>query len=220
MDPSILVPGKYWTLTANGSTPALGFQDVAVGLARLSTFTTLSAVDKAMANQRDQPLKGDDFKCLVAARNVAKHKVLSLPLWEELSETEKCGGNETLYECCRLAAILYANAVVFPTLEDFPGIRKPVRLLKELLDQESDEPQVTGVEYNAMLWAVCVGGIGAYQTEHWHFFVSTLRSYVGGLAITSFEGLKSVLRDFVWSDRACDGGLAVIWAAAQSLTRD
>lgn len=173
-----------------------GFQRIPNGLPRLSTFMTLSVVDLTMAHNRDQTLNGEDFKLLVAARNVAKHEVPSLLVRESLRDIEECGARKALYECCRLATILYANAIIFPTLEDFPGIQEPVRQLRQLL-QLCDFAQWKEDVSAVVLWLLFVGGIGAYRSPRWMFFVSALRDSIARCSVSSLGTIKPVLRQFV-----------------------
>lgn len=212
IDPALLVAGRYWELPVGIDNAGQGFERVSRGMPRLGTFMNLSAVNLAMAQHREQPLIGNDFKALVYARNAAKHQVLSLPTWDALPQSETCGRHRALYECSRLAAVLYANAVVFPTLEDFPGIQEPLRQLRELLEDCDLSEWREGVS-ELLLWSIFIGGIGAHRSPHWPYFASALRRCTANMRELSSESVKAILRGFVWSDIACDEGATMLWNA-------
>lgn len=215
IDPAILVAGRYWQLPAGVESAGVGFQSVTGGLPRLGTFMNLSAVNLAMAQHRERSLVGDDFRALVYARNAAKHEVLSLPTWDDLPDSDRRGSRKELYECSRLAAVLYANAVVFPTLEDFPGIQEPTRQLREFLESCDFALWEEGV-FEVFLWTIFVGGISASGSSHWSYFVSALRTCTAEMSNASSEAVKSLLRRFVWSDIACGDGATILWNASRA----
>lgn len=213
LDPAILVPGTYWQLPPEVEGAGVGFRSIAGGLPRLGTFMNLSAVNLAMAQHREKSLVGDDFRSLVYARNAAKHEVLSLPTWDDLPDSDRRGCHRELYECSRLAAVLYANAVVFPTLEEFPGIQEPTRRLRQVLESCDFTLWEDGVS-EVFLWAIFVGGISASGSLHWNYFVSALRTCVANMSNASSDVAKSLLKRFVWSDIACDDGATILWNAS------
>ena len=217
--PTILTPGKYWSLSADEAMPGEGFRNIPGRLPRLTTFTDLSAVDLAMAHHCVLHFSGDDFTHLVYARNAAKHKIMSLPPWSKLADLERRWADNCVYECCRLTTVLYANTVSFPTLEDFPGVQEPLRQLRDLL-ASFDLNQFEGECSAVVLWAVFVGGIASYRTQHWSFFVSALRICKATASIASLEEAVAVLRAFVWSDAACADGAQVVWNASEAEDSD
>jgi hypothetical protein len=79
-------------------------------------LVNISLVDHVMEKCRDRRLSDEQLKKVVDVRNRAYHELLCLPSWEELLSLrqERCPSQGTIYECCRLTAILYSTAVIFP----------------------------------------------------------------------------------------------------------
>ncbi|KAI7211998.1 hypothetical protein KC333_g7372 [Hortaea werneckii] len=54
------------------------------------------------------------YDVLLMARSGFYHRLLSLPPWDELPESEKCVSFRTTYELCRVTVLLYSSAVIYP----------------------------------------------------------------------------------------------------------
>ncbi|KAI6915076.1 hypothetical protein KC318_g382 [Hortaea werneckii] len=59
--------------------------------------------------------RGDaEYDVLLMARSGFYHRLLSLPPWDELLESEKCVSSRVTYELCRVTVLLYSSAVIYP----------------------------------------------------------------------------------------------------------
>ncbi|KAK4955684.1 hypothetical protein LTR10_006623 [Elasticomyces elasticus] len=145
-----------------------------------------------------------------------QHDLLSLPSWTGLDEDEQRSSHNGVYECCRLAAIIYSNAVLMG-ISSLGGWH--TRLTHQLRTglEESDFLQWP-IKYQGMLaWALCVGALAAPRSADHVFFEDSLRDVMSSL---NKEGLpmsrKSVdelLGDYLWSEKACKHGAAMLWCA-------
>jgi hypothetical protein len=131
--------------------------------------------------------------------------------WQELCEARRGDASE-VYECCRLSALLYSTAIIFPISPHtgwyLPLLAKIKRLLETsdtLLYSEPDE--VTHV----VLWCLTVAGIAALRTEHRKWFENTLGAALRRNRFSAWEEVRDILGRFVWSDVACGPGAILLW---------
>lgn len=121
----------------------------------LVVFVNISRVDMVMEICRDRRMSDEDLKKVVDVRNRAQHQLLSLPSWDELSEVAREGSRRAAYECCRLTAMLYSTAVIFPQPPHSGWHSRLIRDIKALLT-----PEVTGDWMEAapsfILWILVV----------------------------------------------------------------
>ncbi|KAK3634714.1 hypothetical protein LTR56_015141 [Elasticomyces elasticus] len=180
----------------------------------LSVFTTLSAIDRVMARCQGAELSRAETKLLNDARSFAKHSTLSLPAWSSLTDNDKGSFDRVeLYESCRAVATIYSNTVIFPIPARCAGIRSAVLALREIL--ETCDLEVWAEEAPGyVLWLLLVGGLAAYRTRHWSFFVAALEKWIRMCSITTFESIETMANDYIWSSEACREGAAILWAAA------
>lgn len=102
----------------------------------LGVLMNISRVDTVMEICRDRRMSDEDLKKVVNVRNRAQHQLLSLPSWDELSEVAREGSKRAAYECCRLTALLYSTAVIFPQPPHSGWHARMVRDVKALLTAE------------------------------------------------------------------------------------
>lgn len=95
----------------------------------LTTLTHLRHLTTALASPQTTP------SSLIAARNALQHRLLSLPPWPQLKATNQTEGSfMATYETCRLTAILFANAVLFPIDRTVTWRVKLLGELREVLE--------------------------------------------------------------------------------------
>lgn len=194
-------PGHgFWQLGLQGTLP------------RAATFVRLSHLDRFMARHVEMNLSSIEFQDLLAWRNAIVHELLSLPTWTNLSEEERVTSSSNLYECCRLAAILYCNASICAVPANCRGITEPMRQLTALLqacDFNAWELQNSEVP----LWASFVGGLASFGTEYRGPVIQNARKFTKLHGTSSLEDVQAILHRLLWSDSACELAARAVWTA-------
>ncbi|KAF2161986.1 hypothetical protein M409DRAFT_58750 [Zasmidium cellare ATCC 36951] len=198
--------------TSDEAMPGHGFHRLGLqgALPRSTILVKPCHLDRFMANYDKMHLSSSDFQDLLAWRNAVVHELLSLPTWEGLSDEEKSTSFQGLYECCRLAATLYCNAIICATPAGSRGITEPLRQLTAFLEVFS----TWRLELSEVaLWASFVGGLASYGTEYWKPIVRSARYLTKICGISSIDEVQTVLHRWLWSDSACELGTRALWTA-------
>jgi hypothetical protein len=206
MDPTVNVPsGPFDAHRGSGLSGLLAFglteEAFGVMLEMLNiTFAVESHIDGSLLNP--------DILALTYRRNHAHHRLLSLPAGAELSGS--LGIASSFYECCRLAALMYATAVLFP-LPRYTGV--PQRLIKEIkhcVDHISLEFMFGGGS-RFIAWVLMLTGIAATGMPERRWFAERLIDILTLESISRWTEFKRILTSFLWMDSACDGGAIDLW---------
>lgn len=161
---------------------------------------------------------------IVRTRLAAQKQVLMLPMAQELTEhqysikTAKLN-SLNLYECCRLTAIIFSVAVIFPTTNQFSVLQKLVQEIKAELEG-TDMNTISTASLNLLLWTLVLGGIAAWGKPERIWFVSQLK-IVGEvrLKLDSWESAELILETFLWLRSACTAGGRQLWQEVKNLRR-
>jgi len=150
---------------------------------------------------------------IVRTRLAVQKRLLMLPTAGELrSSTEALlSGDPDLYECCRLAAIIFSVAVIYPTPNQFGALQTLVRQLKT--EMEGNEVRTYDLDcLELLLWILVLGGVAALGKVERPWFVSNLE-VVGmeRLNLHSWDSVEQVVRQFLWLDSACSAGGYQLW---------
>ena len=168
----------------------------------------------------DYYLQGKPFGLKLGAmartRTAVQQSLLLLPTAEELSIPSSSSKRKpNIYECCRLTALIYGVAVVFPVPSSQSVLQELVRRLMTAIGVL--DLGTFGVELGkVLLWMLVLGGIAALDTPERHRFASQLVWIVRRLDIDDWEGVKDVLGSFLWLDSACSPGGRLLWSEAMS----
>jgi hypothetical protein len=173
----------------------------------------LSVVDKVMAKHTASQHAHGDYRLVVDARNAVQYDILSLPSVEQLTAVQRKNCSPLLYECCRLAAILYVNIVIRPVRRNSRGISEPFRFLRVLFE-DADLYMWLDEELPVVFWALCITCLASYGSQHWSFFVTSLNSTRSKIGIETVEEADHLLSKFAWSGQASEDGLKIVWNAA------
>jgi len=149
-----------------------------------------------------------DMNLMVHYRNLAHHRLLTLPPAAEL------GGNFTsvysCYETCRLAALIFGIGVTFP----LPHWAAPFAHLVALLRVSMDRWDLQSVQHEdlpLLLWVLMVGGIAGKDMLEREWLVSNMATVIARLRVRDWEAAKAILRDILWLDSACEVGGRTLW---------
>ena len=181
-------------------------------------FERLSSTDKLMNEFRDRRLTDSEYSMLIMARNAVQHRLISLQSWEHLPERERDAHSRVMYECCRITALLYSNAVLFPIPLNTGWHRRLCQQLRNVMQASLFDSLLHAKESRAvLLWSLYIGAMAAFHTPERSFFLDSLRQILAQQSheYTSWQVVESVLLDFLWTDTVCGQGAAVVWHELQ-----
>lgn len=194
------------------SKPGAGFSHVSGGLPQepLDALTFLCSVDVLMSRARDDVQLEYDRNHLVQARNVVHHQILSLNSWDDLDVEQRGECPREVYECCRLTARLYSTAILWGMPPETAWHYRIVRQVRNILEASHFHRWPQGT-VRLLTWILVVSGIASYRSADRRFFEQSLRATVLRNGVTTLHQLKEVISAFVWSEKACADGAAVLW---------
>ena len=152
------------------------------------------------------------YDVLLMARSGFYHRLLSLPPWDELPESEKCVSFRTTYELCRVTVLLYSSAVIYPMAPQSGWHLKRLANMRAVL-ASCTVRETQALDDSLLVWCLCVGGVAAFRTSQRCFFQSFLEETLHRLRMTSRSAVRKINGRFLWSDDACERGAAVLWDA-------
>jgi hypothetical protein len=144
---------------------------------------------------------------IVDERNFVQHSLMSLNHHGETGEVEE---EYSLYELCRLAAIIYSLIVVFPLPVTAAPFAKLGLQIKEQISKSTvhtwwnEAPQL-------MLWITVMAAIASIGLSERAWFVSTLDRLIGRLKMNSWAEMKEHLQRFLWYGSTSDIDGVDLW---------
>lgn len=147
-------------------------------------------------------------KALLNVRNAKVYKLLSLPRTSSLDDARKpiC---RNLEEICRLACILYTNAVIV-ALPPHNGWHKLLVARLRFWLNSAIAPNLPREIENAILWCLCIAAMAAHSTADWPHFRRLICEFVERRGYESWNDIHEILRSFLWSDSACGRGMILL----------
>jgi hypothetical protein len=160
--PSTIAPGISFAESVPGGLPEPA----------IKVYRDIAMIDKLMAaafrpGRNDNLVKND----LIGMRNSAIHRFLCLPSWDDL-QASTATLYKAPYEICRLSVNIYANSVLLG-LEPGQWRLRMVSELRQAIEFASLDAWAVDT-FPLLAWALIVGGIAAFGTEHRQFFAGTL----------------------------------------------
>jgi hypothetical protein len=182
----------------------------------LEVFDSIGALTLAI----DVHLQGKPFGQYLGTihrtRSAIQHSLLMLPTQDELNATvEEVGMQKNVYECCRLTALIYGVAVVYPVPNSYNVLQELVRLLQitlALLNIESCGSDLDGV----LLWILTLGGIAALDKPERILFALQLGEHVKKMGLEDWDAAEDILEGFLWLESACGQGGRMLWDEAMA----
>jgi hypothetical protein len=168
----------------------------------------------------DCHLQGKPFGLKLGAigrtRTAVQQRLLLLPTAEELSMPWSLSKPKpNIYECCRLTALIYSIAVVFPVPNSHSVLQELGR--RFMIEIGVLDIKTFGIELGGvLLWMLVLGGIAALDTPERHWFASQLAWIVRRLDIDDWEGVEDILGSFLWLDSACSQGGRLLWSESMA----
>lgn len=150
---------------------------------------------------------------LVRARSVFQHRMTSL---QPIDMT--CAiFDEQIREICRVTLLIFSNMVFFP-LPHVSGVNtRLVASLRYSISITGDEFFLQNLEL--MTWALMVGGIAAFPTEHRSWFASTFRNNLIWHA-NDWSEVEGILGAHLWWDYVCEDAGKMFWKEIHSAHRN
>ena len=170
----------------------------------------LATDDKVMELHRHLGVESPIHHLCIKARNWTHHRLMSLPCWQELAEDERSECPQGAYEICRVTAILYSTAVIFPMPANTGWYLKEVEALANF-HKTFTLRGLPGSTNSSIIWALWIAGMAAMHTPHRNFFVTALRSSLVSSGLLSWPAVTDTLARFLWSEPACGRGGKLLW---------
>lgn len=147
-------------------------------------------------------------------RNAVQHQLISLPSGEEL--TEGLIGSPHIYECVRLAMMIYSAAVTFP-LPPITGIfHRLAYLLRNVLEKSRAEPHWRSSS-RPLLWILVMGGIAAFGTIERSWYVRSLAAVLSAMKLSAWKQVSDEMGHYLWLESACDSAGRLLWIEVQTV---
>jgi hypothetical protein len=166
----------------------------------ISVLVNLQQITLIIEAYAQGTLQNPNIVSLASRRNRAVHALLSLPTSEEIRWLP-VDQSAALYESCRLAALVYVLATVFP-LPPFTGV--VVRLVPQICAViDAIDPEVLrGPAVRTFIWALFLCGTGAEAVPQRPWFVKKLKAMFVSAGIDRWVELKVILSSHLWLDSA------------------
>lgn len=173
------------------------------------------------------------FGDLLRTRNVLQHRLLSLPRREFMLARD-----HSIYEACRLAALVFSDMVLFPlptvtsvrprimgmlrrAIEKWMSLQRDIGADNDNIEDYKDRKAIEEKEDHLLLWITTMGALAAATSAEeamkaW--FSESLSRCSARLGITCWNETRRILKRHLWYDGVCDSPGQVIWEQAYSST--
>lgn len=157
-------------------------------------------------------LKNGDLQSLFSQKNRQHHALLSLPP-ASAPELELEKKAKALYDCVRLAALLYSSCTLFPLPASTGAVQRLVTMLKTAIEDMPLEIVLDGAA-SMLAWALFLGAIASEivtdeGVQSW--YLQRLKSVLQLIGGKSWAEVKQLLTSFLWMEEACDEGAMRVW---------
>jgi hypothetical protein len=191
-----ILSSAFWGLTEYGLTDSM-----------LEGLDSMGAAAMALDDYIQGRPGGLTLGPLLRTIRAVTKRFLFLPTADELNITPSL--TPSLYESCRLTAIIFSVAAFFPLPNTYNVLQTLVQRLKAAITVagiKSCDAEFSGV----LLWILVLGGIAALDKPERRWFVSRLVLLVQRLKIER-EAAEDILETFLWLEIACSPGFRQLW---------
>ena len=170
-------------------------------------FNAVAAITVAIDHYLKGMRGGLSLGAIATTRTAVQQRVLALP--HAFETTESPLRDHSVYESCRLTALIYGVAVIFPT---------PTIVLQELVPRLKLSIEASDIDYDEsalsdlFLWMLILGGIAAWDMEERSWFVAQLVVLVRKKTSRDWENIQNTLETFLWMESACSSGGRQLWS--------
>lgn len=173
-----------------------------------ASFLDLLQLIASLAAMMDtfSPTEHFGYQEFLTVRSVAHHRLLSLPEWHDVNGAAVTSQLGAIYECSRLTAIAFSNAVLLGIPPSTGWATNFCSSLIIPLDRLRAYDCSTVLRV-FLLWISILGGmISEADSLHHEYFKTLLRHISTGTASATSTELSTTLDAFMWSNRVCDRG--------------
>lgn len=154
-----------------------------------------------------------DMSLICDQRNKLQHAILSLPPVCELGSVPQPPSQRSIYESCRLGAMIYGVGIIFP----IPAQTSPLAHLARLLQAVLEDSYSTGAWELSNLriilfWLLTLGGIAAESSPERVWYVNKLGEAANYNSFCCWPDLRNTLGLMPWYGPACDKAARVLWS--------
>jgi hypothetical protein len=146
-------------------------QDYCMTETAMFVFDAIAALTIAMEHYLEGEPAGLSLGALSKMRTAVQYRLLSL-----LSSTELDGVpllEPDIYEACRLTALIYSVAIVYPIPNSYKALQQLVQLLKVSIEI-CDVEQLEIAHPDLLLWMLVLGAIAAFEKPERLWYVTQL----------------------------------------------
>lgn len=207
------------TLAAYQEVQLTASQPAAAGLASIAGMLPFAVLDVLVHVAHTERLLMNHLQVFSlseqqseAARCIAHHRLLCLPAWDDTDGIHSEWADETVYECCRLTALLYSTAVILG-LPAHVGwhVQLGAQIRRQL--EACDVEELSGDAPGLLVWVLTIAAIAAVGSEGQAYFVEALREALGREGLQTRRAAEHVLEGYLWSVETCGEGMARVWEA-------
>lgn len=123
-----------------------------------------------------------------------------------------------IQECCRLAALLYANTV----FREIPPVSVCLTSLPDQLKRALMRTRLGSCweeHAKVLLWVLYLTASVVVTRPVREWFVSLLGEVSGRLGVQDWPGHKGILEQFLWCQRVCEKPYRIMWAEMVALNK-
>lgn len=209
-DPSVNV-----LLNVADNTRGRGFLellDCGLTEAALAVFLDMAELTTIVEAYSQHALENPNLVSLISRRNTIHHRLLSLPpdSVTMLDPTSPHALSHTIYEVCRLGAIIHASAILYVLPPSTGCPRRLVLQVQKVVESVQFE-RMSRNEVNCFIWVLFLTGVAAQNMPERSWFVERLKHLLFLAAISRWSEMKNIVVSFLWSSSVCDEGGMDLW---------
>ncbi|KAJ5598889.1 hypothetical protein N7510_000004 [Penicillium lagena] len=182
----------------------------------IEAFHAMRAYSAVVEKYMSGSLANPNLDRIADQRNFTQHRILSLPQGSQLAAVHH--KQLSLYEPCRIAAMIYGVGVIFPLPEQTAPFKSLATMLKRELQQTDwSYFSQSSLSRRFLLWILVMGGMASLGMPERNWYVSQLHTCLSQFRTTTFSSLRRSLKSVLWLDCACDTGARELWKASKDL---
>lgn len=194
-------------------------QSIGIRADVVQTFVDLGQLSQIIQQLGETIYESPTIDMIGDCRNSVQHRLHSLPPTAALadrftpleSSTVSFHQILSLYETCRVAALLFSTSVTFPVSRT-PRQREEIlaNLQKHILivsQQTCEDDEILGL----LLWCAVVGGISAEHSPMRRWYAAQVSKLSIAYGVQNWHDMKELMNQFAWLDIACEAGGLTLW---------
>jgi len=154
-------------------------------------------------------LQNPEVLALTSRRNAIHHALLSLPTMDEV-EPVLTEDQKSIYESCRLAAVIYDLSIIFP-IPPFAGVMQRLVFNAKVVLESMRLEVLIGAGANPMTWVLFVAGTAAECMSERPWFVEKLRMVLTAEGLHEWNTIRGILNSYLWMDSAMSEAAINLW---------